>query len=724
MYSNVSYLQGEDGSYRPWIEIYNPTNNPIQLDAYFMSSNPESPMQWRFPEFWLAPNDFLLIFVGGEYSAVPPFHAQLSLVNGESPLLLSNSQGQVIQKLDAHCVRNNFSWGSPQDGFGWPVAYHTPSPGQTNLNGIWEMTPEFLAKLSFSHDGGFYGYAIELALTSDLPNSQIHYTLNNSEAPTQNALCYEGAITLYNRNEAPDLYTDILTTNGSGDFYIPDDKVGKSNVLRAQVYYEGCPASPVYTRSFFINNNPGNRHGVNVAAVTATPSDLFGDERGIYVAGNQYNYTQRGDEWERNAHLEIYDANGSSIIDQRTAIRIHGGGTREAPQKSLRLYAKTGLGAGEFNYPFFEDKPLSSYKRLLLRTTMGDWGQNVFKDELTHHVVRNLNIDYMASAPAVVYLNGEYWGIQSLRERQDKYYLQSNYSLSGVEFDIVKYEVDEGAVSEEGDLVAYNQFLNFLRTTDLTIPSNFLLVEEFIDVENAIDFMAAQLYLANMDFPNRNYAMWKARNDSGKWRWMFFDCDACMIRSNYNHLSEYLSDNESVHRFPLWSSEIFRTFMRNDDFRTKFSARLRQLLQSEFSTTNVSEAIEKFTNTYQPLVVEHIQRWNEPANYNIWLQNISELKYFALVRPIEMEKMLEHYFDQPFLVYPNPAAGDFTIDFYGNAYKQIQLYGMNGQLLLDYNFSTPGSDLFQVQSNLPAGIYMLRVLTGGRYYSKKLVISE
>lgn len=723
MFSNTAALANENGDFYPWVEIYNPGDIPVQLSNYFLSANPSLDPKWQFPEFWLQPGAFYVVFTAGFVDELNPTQSDLNLVNGQSKVLLLDASGEILSFIDERCVKHNHSLGRSVDGFGESVVFTQSTPGYTNLLGEWAPIPPIQATINFSHAGGFYGEPIAVELSSDADGVEIYYTLNTSDFPSAASEQFETPLLLYDRSVAPNKLTDIVTTSDFSQFFIPEENVAKSNVIRAIAYKDGCPISAVATRNYFINHTGTNTYGVNVVAVVAGHDDLFSDESGIYVQGNNQNYTQSGLEWERPAHIEMYNSSGQNFLDQRIGIRIHGGGAREAPQKSLRLYAKNEYGTGFFNAQLFEDKPLQSFKRLLLRTTMGDWKSNVFKDELCHDLVKNLNVDYMASAPAIVFLNGEYWGIQNLRERQDKYYLQSNHNLNYPEVDIIKYDINDGAVVEDGDVQAYNYLLNFIVNSDLSQNDVYAEFENLVDIDNLIDFLVAQLYLANLDFPNRNYGMWRPRQEPGKWRWLFFDCDACMIRSNYNHLSEYFQSNNSLQRFPEWSTKIVRAAFTSETFQQRFYIRFQEVMQNEFSADKVFEAIAKYQQKFEPLMAEHIERWNIPSDLNQWLQVVSELRAFAFQRPLEMQQMLNQYFDNPFLVYPNPSTGNFSIDFLeskGN--KSLEIYNLQGVRLKSYRFNDLESEVVFINSQLSPGMYVLKLLIGARYYTQKLVV--
>lgn len=77
-------------------------------------------------------------------------------------------------------------------------------------------------------------------------------------------------------------------------------------------------------------------------------------------------------------------------------------------------------------------------------------------------------------------------------------------------------------------------------------------------------------------------------------------------------------------------------------------------------------------------------------------------------------------------VYPNPAKEFLKIDFTSIKYQNLSttLYDMSGRLVLTREYSTYNSDLVLNTSNLPNGVYILKVKTDKGEFSKKVLISK
>ncbi|MBK7712060.1 MAG: CotH kinase family protein [Bacteroidales bacterium] len=80
-------------------------------------------------------------------------------------------------------------------------------------------------------------------------------------------------------------------------------------------------------------------------------------------------------------------------------------------------------GKGSFQYKVFKDKPIKKFEALVLRNAGNDWSGAIMRDGLTSTLVRDMDMDRQAFQPAIIYINGEYWGIQNIREKVNSDYL-------------------------------------------------------------------------------------------------------------------------------------------------------------------------------------------------------------------------------------------------------------------------------------------------------------
>ncbi len=160
-----------------------------------------------------------------------------------------------------------------------------------------------------------------------------------------------------------------------------------------------------------------------IVSVVTDPDNLWNPRSGIYTKGSNgiknCNVTANWHQsWERPASIEFYETDGTNRLNQEVGLEIFGNCTRNFARKSFEIKAKKLYGDNDMDYAFFDDKPMTSYKRLILRNAGQDHANALMRDALSAELVSGrMDIDRMAYRPAVVYLNGVYWGVYDLRQR-------------------------------------------------------------------------------------------------------------------------------------------------------------------------------------------------------------------------------------------------------------------------------------------------------------------
>jgi hypothetical protein len=91
-------LLDEDGDSSDWIELYNPTNKPINLDGWYLTHDSNEPEEWQFPSVQLIPGQFLVVFASEKNRRVPgmPLHTNFNLNADGDYLALVEKDGVTI----------------------------------------------------------------------------------------------------------------------------------------------------------------------------------------------------------------------------------------------------------------------------------------------------------------------------------------------------------------------------------------------------------------------------------------------------------------------------------------------------------------------------------------------------------------------------------------------------------------------------------------------------
>ena len=134
MASARSGLADEDGEFVDWIELYNTTDHTIELDNYGLSDKEKDPLKWRFPDGALIqPHQYYIVFCSGKDRrtgiAEHP-HANFSISAEHDTVLLSNTKGQVLDRVVVDNLPRDCSWARDDNGTFSVHVY--PTPGRNN----------------------------------------------------------------------------------------------------------------------------------------------------------------------------------------------------------------------------------------------------------------------------------------------------------------------------------------------------------------------------------------------------------------------------------------------------------------------------------------------------------------------------------------------------------------------------------------------------------------
>jgi hypothetical protein len=745
MSANDSTLQDRDGDYPDWIELYNPGQQSVNLHNYGLSDDASEARKWLFPEIHLPAGGFLVIFASGKDSAdLAELHTNFKISSKGEFLILTNYGGAVIHTCDSVNLADDVSLARIPDGGATWVQSSIPTPGTSN---------RAENQLIFSWEQGFYNTPFLLEISS-LTGDPVYYTVDGSP-PTPEANLLSGGIFLDYTEEIADCFSSIPSSPKQSlinykAWELPAKPVDKANVIRSASYRDGVRTSPVYTKSYFVKEAMESTFSLPVISLVTDSLHLFDAEYGIYVPGQHYdsgdpqwsgNYFQKGREWERPVHLSYFSKEGDPRLSQDAGFRIHGGMTRHAAQKTLRLYARDSYGQDEFDYPLLPQKDVRDYERFLLRTTMGSWrGETILADILAHELVRNLDFEIMDYQPVIVYLNGEYWGMHTLRDRVDERYIEYSFGIDEDSVDIINANI---GLIDAGSNVHYMELARFIESHDLSVQDHYKHVETQIDISSFVDYMVAEMFFANSDWPGNNQKLWRPQTADGKWRWIFMDLDAAYHPEapDIFDFAMYEEGEMDWTREPV-SSFLFRNLLKNEQFTSRFIQRFAEILNKEFTPANGYRKLEQIKSLYTEELPRHINRWGYPSSVSSWHQDVEKnLMNFLKSRPCEVARQVVRYFNLEkfgfsctsgedfgalFSLAPNPSDGHFYI---GNSSPKSLLFSIRITDVSGRIVYTEEDILLEAQEkknfsfmHLAGGIYYVSLMGSGQHNVKALVI--
>jgi hypothetical protein len=98
MAANETTLQDEDGDYADWVELYNPTDQAVDLTGWSLTDDADDLRQWLFPEVSMASGAYLVVFASGKDRREPDgeLHCNFKLSRDGEYLALADASGVVV----------------------------------------------------------------------------------------------------------------------------------------------------------------------------------------------------------------------------------------------------------------------------------------------------------------------------------------------------------------------------------------------------------------------------------------------------------------------------------------------------------------------------------------------------------------------------------------------------------------------------------------------------
>lgn len=575
--SNSELFPDEDGDFNDWIELINTSDSPIDIAGYGLSDDPEDPFKFTLPSINIESGAYYMIFASDKDrtetlgdSLYP--HANFKLSADGETLFLSDPDSNLIQQVTFPALGSNESFGWVPGTDGTFHIFTEPTPlSDNNTTGYSGR----LAKPGLNIQGGFFSESFIVKLT-DESNADITYYTTDGTNPTA----------------------------GSAVFGTDGVNISKTTVLKIQTIQEGNIPSEIEVETYFFNKN----HQLPVVSIVTEPDDFFGQDHGIYV--------HYEDDIEVPIHIELFEEDGSLGFKSHAGAQVYGSYSQRFDQKSLSVYFRGKYGNSELDYELFEEKNINKFQSFILRNAGNDFGAAHMRDAAMSTIIEDvLDLDYQAYRPAVVYINGEYWGVQNFREKISEHFIASNRDVDPDEIDIL--EAGEEPAVVHGSIDDWNIFWDALMDANMGNDEDFASVTSHIDLDNFIDYWATEVFYANTDWPAINNKFWKERSPEGKWRWIIFDLDhGFNLYSgdgdyNLDMMEHVLQRDPDQLKYgnPLWATQLFRTLMENDEFEARFVTRISGLMNTVFETNRMISVIDSLSAIIAPEMDAHENRW-------------------------------------------------------------------------------------------------------------------
>ena len=424
----------------------------------------------------------------------------------------------------------------------------------------------------------------------------------------------------------------ILCSEFKRSVLCQDDSLPAGIVLNtALVDSKGTVSDRVKTEVYFLEADFAKRFpGCLVVSLIADPRDLLDYKTGIYASGAVYdawkkseagktfiaekkwwcaktNSTQRGKIWERPCQIQFFSS-GSAKPDMvlNAGIRIRGGSSRRKDQKSLTVYFRKEYGCALLPFALF-DKP-DEYKTFALRN--GDTDYLKFRDTFLQDLARGGHYTVLDSRPAVLFLNGEYWGPYSLNEIISGKMMETRFGVDKKNVVVIK-EL-KVKVGKKGDRNLYKELQAFA-DKDLTDPAIYRKFCDTVDVRSMADYFALRIYIGDADWtPAHNHILWRTRDASyngGRWQFIVHDTD----ESSGCNGSESSAPETDHFRLAVKNFPVFRAALRNNEFYMLFLEAIKRIGSENYEFSRVRAKMDEYDKIWAPLMPDFYKRFGDTS---------------------------------------------------------------------------------------------------------------
>lgn len=600
--SNLASYPDEYNAYEDWIELYNTSSSAIDLSGYYLSDKSNNPTKWTIPTGTIIEgNNFIVFWASGrDMNKHTNFKLKQTKEITES-IVFSDVNGDVIDELLLEKTQLEHSRGRTPDGGTWAI-YKMPTLGYSNT--VTNPSTTYAETPIIDVEAGFYDVPFDVTISA-VPNATVRYTL-------------DGSVPL----ESSPAYTDPIA-------------ITTTTVLKAKAFSNesGVLPSWVAYNTYFLNVT----YSLPVISIASEELQLLlNGDKTYYPVGS----------------FEMFDESGTRVSTGYGEFNSHGQDSWVNDQRSIDYITRDEMG---YNYAIkrklIGHSDRTSFQRIILRAAGDDNYPGIdssalLRDIFTENLASlgGLSLDVRKGERCILYVDGIYWGVYSIREKvDDPDYTKYYYGQGKYDIDFIMTWGDTWVeYGNSNTMNSWNTFYDFVTTADMSIDSNYQKVLEQYDVESLVDYVLVNSFVVCTDWLNWNVGWWRGRDPEGdhqRWGYILWDEDA-----TFNHYINYTDvPDESPDASPCYAEglannysdpeghmTILNALRANPEFEQYYISRYIDLANSTFSCDNMISLLDSMSGQISPEMPRHIQRWG--GDMAEWEANVQKLRNFILDR--------------------------------------------------------------------------------------------
>lgn len=542
---------------KDWVELKNISDMALELSDYYLSDSSDDYLKCRLPEKTLLPGEKVLILCNPE-GEDGYCNAAFSLSSGGEGIYLSDGE-KLTDYVFVPCVPKGCSYGR-NDGAAGFFYIKNPTPGKENSTGCRHVS----AAPEADSEGGVFDNS-EVPQLSLFAAGDIYYTLDGS-MPTEYSKPYTAPIS-----------------------------ITETCVVRAVSVEEGALPSDSLTLSYFVNE------GVTLPIISIATDNPNG-WRSIYANGFK--------DLETPGSIALYE-NGK-CFELNCGLSVAGYSSLTIPKKNIKIRFRGVYGAPALNYDLF-DTGISEYSSLSIRAAQ-DSDQLMFSNEIWQDLCMGMTdkVYTQHNKFCIVYVNGKYYGIFSVKEDISKQYYANCAGVSKESVSSCKppFVIDEVFENEVYWYCVNNDF------SDKAVYEHFC---EIFNIDSYIDWLIIEGVSNNYDlWANVRYM--RSEETGNKWEPVLFDLD--MTMKDLTEPFENLTNNNFY--ISTYNRQIINSLLSSPEFVDRLATRYAEVYDTYLSNEKLLGRIDYYTGLLEPEAERDWREWYYiPEN---WKRNVEAVK--------------------------------------------------------------------------------------------------
>lgn len=638
--SNLRDFEDQFTKFEDWIELHNSGNEAVDISGYYLSDRENNPTKWQIPAGTTIESKGYLVFYTSGRDKENHTNFKLSQTDDKEVIVLSDASGNLIEKIKLGKTQLSHSRGKLNNGTSWKI-FTRPTPGASNENAAWYNA--YAPNATILKNAGFYNDKVSVQATTE-NNFNLRYTQDGSQ-PNVNS----------------PLFFDSISVN-------------KTAVLKVRNFSADTLILPGFIdfRTYFINEPSSTLPIFSVAS-----------EEAIALA--------EGDrELQPISSIECFDKDGNLYAVSYGELDSHGQDSWVNDQRSLDWISRDEMGySNGIKAKLFHSSDRDNFQRIIFRASGDDnypavqdadhQGSTHVRDEYVQTLAQNgkMNMDLRSVERCILYLNGKYWGVYTIREKPDDHDY-TNYRYNQDKYDVQFLKTWGETWVEYGDEKALDDWItlrDFILENDMSDENNYNQVLEQYDALSIIDYMITNLSVVSSDWMNYNVGWWRGLNPEGqhkKWGYILWDNDAtfdyyinysgvpntnsdakaCDIEDISSYMDEFFPADTTTISYPadsfFWNGEwihfpgdtfdiypdpgkhekiFLKLLEESPKFRNLYFARYADHINEVFSCENMMHVLDSLIGIIEPEMQRHIDRWGRDLFE--WIQNVDKLREYV-----------------------------------------------------------------------------------------------